>query len=328
MPLPVLIGMAALAGAGAVAGGSGMRKLRRAKSTVAERQVALDQAERLVHDQRVACEAAFRLLGGTKLATMEEALVPFHAAFQRLKNVELHVDTPEEGAPAIDQVCVVEAGRVTLSVLDTLSGLGLAGAASLGASAGTTAAVGAFATASTGTTISSLSGAAATNATLAWLGGGSLATGGGGVAAGTTVMAGVVAAPVMLVGGVFLHQKGRKSLANAEQFAADADAAAAKQREAAAILKAATGHATETRELLELLEPRLARRTGWLEAVTAARADWNEFDRHEQERIRELVVLAMATSRLVHTPVVDEEGSLTRAIRKACDDGRVIAGTA
>jgi hypothetical protein len=33
--------------------------------------------------------------------------------------------------------------------------------------------------ASTGTLISSLSGAAATNATLAWLGGGSLAAGGG-----------------------------------------------------------------------------------------------------------------------------------------------------
>ncbi|MEH2953931.1 hypothetical protein VV089_13235 [Candidatus Merdisoma sp. JLR.KK011] len=41
-----------------------------------------------------------------------------------------------------------------------------------------------FGTASTGTAISALSGAAATNAALAWLGGGALAAGGGGMAAG------------------------------------------------------------------------------------------------------------------------------------------------
>lgn len=41
-----------------------------------------------------------------------------------------------------------------------------------------------FGTASTGTAISTLSGAAATNAALAWIGGGTLATGGGGMALG------------------------------------------------------------------------------------------------------------------------------------------------
>mgnify|MGYP006963641392 FL=1 len=46
-----------------------------------------------------------------------------------------------------------------------------------------------FGTASTGTAISALSGAAATNAALAWLGGGALAAGGGGTAAGTAFLA-------------------------------------------------------------------------------------------------------------------------------------------
>ena len=45
------------------------------------------------------------------------------------------------------------------------------------------------AAASTGTAITALSGAAATNAALAWLGGGTIAAGGGGMAAGTMVMA-------------------------------------------------------------------------------------------------------------------------------------------
>lgn len=46
-----------------------------------------------------------------------------------------------------------------------------------------------FGTASTGVAISSLSGAAATNAALAWLGGGTIAAGGGGMAAGHAFLA-------------------------------------------------------------------------------------------------------------------------------------------
>lgn len=48
-----------------------------------------------------------------------------------------------------------------------------------------------FGTASTGTSISALSGVAATNATTAWLGGGALAAGGGGMAAGSIVLAAI-----------------------------------------------------------------------------------------------------------------------------------------
>lgn len=57
---------------------------------------------------------------------------------------------------------------------------------------GPTAAMGVattFGVASTGTAISALSGAAATNAALAWIGGGALAVGGGGIAAGNIFLA-------------------------------------------------------------------------------------------------------------------------------------------
>lgn len=65
------------------------------------------------------------------------------------------------------------------------------------ATLGPTAAMGVattFGVASTGTAISSLSGAAATNAALAWLGGGTLAAGGGGMAAGQLLL--TLAGPV------------------------------------------------------------------------------------------------------------------------------------
>lgn len=76
------------------------------------------------------------------------------------------------------------------------------GAAGVGAGVavaalGPTAAMGiatTFGVASTGTAISALSGAASTNAALAWLGGGALAAGGGGMAAGSAFLA--LAGPV------------------------------------------------------------------------------------------------------------------------------------
>jgi hypothetical protein len=65
---------------------------------------------------------------------------------------------------------------------------------------GTMAAISAFGTASTGVAISTLSGVAASNASLALLGGGSLAVGGGGVAVGSAVLTGGIGVVVIGVG--------------------------------------------------------------------------------------------------------------------------------
>lgn len=64
-----------------------------------------------------------------------------------------------------------------------------------------------FGVASTGTAISALSGAAATNAALAWLGGGTLALGGGGMAAGEAILG--LAGPIgWAIAGVALITSG------------------------------------------------------------------------------------------------------------------------
>ena len=82
-----------------------------------------------------------------------------------------------------------------------------AGGTAVGALAGVTAmgVVSTFATASTGTAISALSGAAATNATLAWFGGGAIAAGGGGMALGAAVLTGGTAAVVMAAGAGIMY---------------------------------------------------------------------------------------------------------------------------
>ena len=99
-------------------------------------------------------------------------------------------------------------------ILKTLGGAGASLAGGVGAGAltalGAYGAVATFGTASTGAAISGLSGAAASSATLAWLGGGALATGGLGIAGGTAVLGGIVAAPAIIGFGVFRQTKARK----------------------------------------------------------------------------------------------------------------------
>lgn len=72
-----------------------------------------------------------------------------------------------------------------------------------GATVGSVAAIGSWSLvsllgrASTGTAIVTLSGAAATNATLAWFGGGALAAGGAGMAGGSMLLGGIVLVPMI-----------------------------------------------------------------------------------------------------------------------------------
>jgi len=91
-------------------------------------------------------------------------------------------------------------------------------------------------------------------------------------------------------------------------------------------LKAAAALADGVRELINLLVPALSRGTGWLEATVDTEPDWTALDKERQERIRSLAVLAVAISDLVHTPIVDEGGTLTRAIQAAYAQGQVVAG--
>jgi len=79
--------------------------------------------------------------------------------------------------------------------------VGPAGGAGIGAAtaAGAYSLIGLVGAASTGTAISTLSGVAATNAILAWLGGGALAAGGAGIAGGTLVLGGIFVAPVFAI---------------------------------------------------------------------------------------------------------------------------------
>lgn len=106
-----------------------------------------------------------------------------------------------------------------------MAGAGVAGAAAGFAVYG---GVMTFAAASTGTLISTLSGVAATNATLAAIGGGALSAGGLGMAGGTAILGAAVAAPVLAIAGWAYASHGEEALRNARKARDEADKAIEK----------------------------------------------------------------------------------------------------
>ena len=121
--------------------------------------------------------------------------------------------------------------KVDASVVELAASLGASaaggGAAGVAAAAGAYAAVSSFATASTGAAIGGLSGIAARNATLAWLGGGTLASGGGGIAAGASTLLGISLAPLVIVPGVVMSVKAYKQGKRIDEDIAKMDVAEA-----------------------------------------------------------------------------------------------------
>ncbi|MBI0098472.1 MULTISPECIES: hypothetical protein [unclassified Snodgrassella] len=105
---------------------------------------------------------------------------------------------------------------LSISTTGFLATAAAAGATGAAASFAVYSGVMAFAAASTGTPIAALSGAAAYNATMAAIGGGSLAAGGWGMAGGAMVL-GVAAAPILTVAGWAYAIHAEKALANAEE---------------------------------------------------------------------------------------------------------------
>ncbi len=169
-------------------------------------QVALSQVRRMQHDsiRNLAVLGEQKRTATNQLAHVDRLLARLtdvNAATRR-KLSQPHCD---ETPPPLPVRSSAGKPRAAIAAMDKAL-VGASGALS-GAAAGVGAwtLVSAVGVASTGTAISTLSGAAATSATMAWFGGGALAAGGGGMVAGTLVLTGVAVIPALTVGVFSWH---------------------------------------------------------------------------------------------------------------------------
>lgn len=218
MPLPfILVGAAvALAGVGTKKGYDGLQDKSEANKILenAKQQYEKAASDLEVDDKRV--QDKLEELGALQLdigkdfnefQTIAEELL---GKLNDASKTEIKVDVPKYQRKRIERLSM---GSVAYA--SKLAGGAVGGTAAAYAVYG---GVMALAAASTGTPIAALSGVAAYNATMAAIGGGSLAAGGLGMAGGAAILGGVVAAPVLAIAGWAFASHAEEALSKAQKI--------------------------------------------------------------------------------------------------------------
>jgi hypothetical protein len=322
MVLPFILGAAAI-GAGIAGIKQGMDAA--SDNSEAERlqqdaQSIYESAERDLKNARRTTTEALEKLGRLKLDTWNRQLGRFVDLYEQLKNVEIN------GQANVGELNVARFTKQELGQMKDLSlkaqevMIGGAGALGTGALVGVATYGGAmmFATASTGTAIGSLAGAAATNATLAWFGGGSLAAGGLGMAGGMAVLGGIVAGPVLAVGGMMMASQARENLAHARKNLAKAKKAREEMKNAICVLEAIQDITLKFDEIIQRLSTAIIPVLDNLEStIMASGADYSRYDISQKRQVNLAVQFAQVLKLVLETPLLTKEGAIDEQCFKA-----------
>lgn len=188
VPVIIVVGTVATAGAGAVAGGIGGVQI-----SIAQKQIHRHgQRHEKHHDAHLAnvdlANEALRGFGRTQELAQQEVIFRMRDFLERhAKQVLAHEHLILDGVDG-SNTQVVGMAKLDPDVAGWVRGVVGSVVAGAATPLALRTAAGGFAKASTGAAISALHGAAAENATLAFLGGGSLIAGGGGVKLGKTML--------------------------------------------------------------------------------------------------------------------------------------------
>lgn len=316
MPLPLLfIGIAAatgLAGAGktvkAVVDNTNANKINTAANE------GVDNARKRLEQQRGAVAQSLEKLGEEKLQILAGTVTSFVSAFEKIKNIDF---TSSVGLEEMEKLHIDQKDFEELKELGNFA-IQVAGGVTAGAAGGALTAIGAygaaqtFAAASTGTAIASLSGAAATNATLAFFGGGSLAAGGLGMAGGMMVLGGLVAGPALLVMGLITGAKSQEKLDQALINKAQAEEIMEALHVASDQCSAIRRRAYLFYSLLAHLDTYLLPLVWQMEDIIAKEGtDYRTYSPESKKVIMAAASNAGSVKAVLDVPILTDDGSLT-----------------
>jgi hypothetical protein len=315
MPLPFI-----LAGAAILAGSYGVKKGIDAKSDYDAAKRWNEKAQDLFNDaqseletKRELAQQAMQSLGTLKFEIYDHALIPFIDVFSQIKDINFR-DAKLTDASHLPRVSKDELDAIkhaTLEMKEVVTGgitaLGSGGLAGLAAYGG----VGLLGTASTGTAIGTLSGAAATNATLAWLGGGSLAAGGYGMAGGMMVLGGIVAGPVLAVGGMMLASKAEAAKEDAWANYDKAELAAEQMKSAGVVTDGITARFIEIENVLGELYQRFIPMLNSLQLLVNENSHYPSWSQADQKGLFVTAATAKALKNLLEAPIMNDDGALS-----------------
>ncbi|RDU59865.1 hypothetical protein [Helicobacter sp. MIT 14-3879] len=210
------------------------------------------------------------------------------------------------------------------SLQNTLGSLAAGSMAGAMAGFGAYGGAGLLASASTGTAISTLSGAAATNATLAWFGGGSLAAGGFGMAGGAWVLGGVVAAPALAVAS-FIFAKNAESKKYDAQLYYYTVKSLAEIMEGETLLWQEIRHKTkEKKDSLCSLDKELMEKIEIVTQVSNYKGSVvSQWDKQDHKNLTAMMQIAHTMQNMINAPILNDNDENTKKIiehQKKCKE--------
>lgn len=299
--------IATAAAVGAASTGYGAKKMLEAKSIVdnAERKY---NAKKLILDkeEKIANEA-LNYLGKLKLQIWGD-FNEFYATIEKIKNCNIIDGNAKEESLVLTKEELDNLKAISFKAIELLNAsVGSIGAGALTgiAAYGGTMAIG---TASTGASIAGLSGAAATNATLAALGGGSLTAGGLGMAGGTAVLSGLVAAPALAVGGIFIAFKGNSSVEKALEVEREAEDAVEKFEISIRLIKDIKITVDEVYNELTILNDTFKFYLRNLKEIIARKQDFKQFTEEEVSVVQNIVLIVKVLKNITTTDLLITKG--------------------
>lgn len=288
---------------------------KKAHSAKEEADAIRKEVEIKNNKKKEECNAALQSYGESKLHALKTCVRPFLNYLEILGNKYKDKLYDVQGSVHIDKAEIKELKSVELNAASAAEMAAASGAAATialtGVPTAVTSAVGALATASTGTAISSLSGAAAQNAILAWLGGGSIASGGGGMALGATVLSGITAAATgvfaLAAAGTIASVYFSKKYTEATKYLEDTKKMRAEAELGWQVIDGVIKRAKELETVTIGLEKRMNELLQYLEPLVY---DFQAKDDYYAETFQNTALCAKAMSELAQVPLLDESGNV------------------
>lgn len=296
MPLPLIIGgIAAIAGVAGVGSGiHGGVKMKEANDTMKLAQRIQERAVEKFNQKNTEITELMDNLGKQELEILS-SFKQFSDLIEKIQGrpefKEYNIDGVNLPKYEAEELKKVSAGAGVL--LGGIGGAAVGTAGGFAAAGVTTSAVMAIGTVSTGTAISTLSGVAATNATLAALGGGSLAAGGGGMALGSMILGGATLGVGLLIGGVIFNATGSKLSDKADEAYSQAKRTEREVDKIVAYFDELSFYAVRFKISLDYIEEQYRKRLTILDNIINVdkKVEWQEFSDEEKILVENLVLL-------------------------------------
>ncbi len=296
MPIPLILGVgAAIAGvAGVGTAAHGAKKMKDANDTMKATESQHRRNIEKFENQNKLTNEKMDELGKLELKVLK-GFEDFSNVIEKIQNRPKFEQYNKDGVslPTYDKE---ELKTVSVGAGVLLGGVGGAAAGTFGgfaAAGATTSAVMALGTASTGTAIASLSGVAATNATLAALGGGAIAAGGGGMALGTTILGATTLGVGLLVGGIIFNVTGGKLSDKADEAYSQMKKAESSINKICSYLYELEKTAEDYTHSINIVRNKYLESYNYISYVVNKlhKVDWNEFSEQDKLVVKNTVML-------------------------------------